>query len=376
MKQYSKKWLASDSWLTRIVGASINNRWWIVTLLVLLMALLSLSTVFNFQNCHWMNTETWQTIQTFARSRGFKLLLLTLFSILVWNVCNTLTNIYTLLKNENGITWCQIFILLAIGVWIIGVISIFGLFMEEKGRVAFGLFGGLLVWIFQDKVKGAVAFIHLRLHHLLKIDDWIQVPNYNVDGEVKRISLTTVTVYNWDTTTSTIPISTLHSDHFINLQNMSDGKTYGRQMQKSFIIDTKQFHVLSKEEAEQLNLRFESNGTHFYLPKEEIHEGVLNAHLYRLYLYHWLMNHPRISQQPRLVVRWMEQKEEGLPLQVYAYIIDSNLSAFEWQQSQIFEHIIESLDWFGLQLYQRPSSYDISGIQLTEICNNRKEPEQ
>ena len=362
MNKFGEKWMASDSWFKRIIGASINNRWRIVTLLVLLMALLSLSTVFNFQKCHWINTGAWPKIHGFistaVRSQGFKLLFLTLCSILVWSVCNTLTNIYTLRKNENGITWCQIFILIAIGLWIIGVICIFDLFMEEKGRVAFGLFGGLLVWIFQDKVKGTVAFIHLRLHHLLNIDDWIQVPKYNVDGEVKRISLTTVTVYNWDTTTSTIPISALHSDHFMNLQSMSEGKTYGRQMLKSFYLDTCCFHALTKEEAEQLKVRLESKGTLSCLSADAIKEGALNSHLYRLYLYHWLMRHPHVSQQPRLLIRWLEQERDGMPLQIYAFIIDSGLAAFEWQQSQIIEHVIESLDWFGLRLYQSPSTYD------------------
>lgn len=76
------------------------------------------------------------------------------------------------------------------------------------------------------------------------------------------------------------------------------------------------------------------------------------------------MNHPHVSQQPRLIVRWMEQKESGMPLQVYAFITDSSLASFEWQQSQIIEHIMESMDWFGLRLYQSPSSYDVSNSNV------------
>ena len=76
------------------------------------------------------------------------------------------------------------------------------------------------------------------------------------------------------------------------------------------------------------------------------------------------MNHPHVSQLPRLIVRWMEQKECGMPLQVYAFITDSSLPAFEWQQSQIIEHIIESMKWFGLRLYQSPSAYDVSNSNI------------
>ena len=297
---------------------------------------------------------------------------LTAFILLSFSVCSTLTNLYNLRKNETGITWCQISILIAIGVWLLGIISIFNIQINEKNTVGFGVIGGLLAWIFQDKVKGALAFIHLRLHHLLSIDDWIQVPKYNVDGVVNRVSLTTVTVYNWDTTTSTIPISTLHSDHFINFQKMAANKTYGRQMSKTFIVDTSQVHAITSAEAEQLKQLKEITP---YLLDEDIHEGILNAQLYRLYLYHWLMNHPKLSQLPRLIVSWQEQTQSGMSLHVMAYVMDGDTSAYEWIQSQIIEHVVESLDWFGLRLYQSPSSYDISK-GLTQITGNEAENEK
>ena len=294
--------------------------------------------------------------KTFGES-WFQLLSLTLVLFLTISVCNKLTDIFILRKKESGITWCQITILIAVILWIIGFLLIFNIQKDSRYFLAIGIVGTMLGWVFQDTLKGVVAFLHVRLNHLLSIDDWIQVPKYNVDGEVKRITLTTVTVYNWDTTTSSIPTSVLHSDHFVNLQKMSDGKTYGRLMEKTFIIDTSRIRPLSKEEAERLKHKEEMR---HLVPEEEIKEGVLNAQLFRHYVYHWMMNNSHVSQLPRLVVRWMEQKETGLPLQVYAFILDTSVTVFEWQQSQIIEHIVESLDWFGLRLYQNPSSYDLN----------------
>jgi len=72
----------------------------------------------------------------------------------------------------------------------------------------------------------------------------------------------------------------------------------------------------------------------------------------------------------------MEQVEYGMPLQVYAFITDTVLPSFEWRQSQIIEHILMSIDWFGLRLYQSPSSYDVSNsnIHLTDkAATYRKE---
>lgn len=344
-----KKNLASKNLGLQIFGA-VLKRWWLLVLLliVVLMPLTQSSPISRQEmiNSHWHHMTC-----------------LTMLVILAIMVCLTLTNIFNLRKQENGITWCQISILIFMVLWIIGFLMIFDIKDDSQYYVALCIVGTLLGWIFQDKIKGAAAFVHLRLNHLLNIDDWIQVPSYNVDGEVKRVTLTTVTVYNWDTTISTIPINALQSDHFINFQKMADGKTYGRRMFMTYIIDTSYFHPVTSEDIERLK-RKDIIGN--YLLKEDIQEGVLNAQLYRKYLYHWLMNHPHVSQQPRMIVRWLEHTDAGLPMQVYAYITDSELTAFEWQQSQITEHIIESLGWFGMRLYQRPSGYDINDLNPKE----------
>lgn len=218
-----------------------------------------------------------------------------------------------------------------------------------------------MAWIFQDTIRGVVAFIHLRINHMLQIDDWIKVPKYDVNGKVIRVTLTNVTIYNWDTTTSSIPTSVLLSDHFMNLQKMSEGKTYGRKMSQSFILDTGSFCTLTKKDADKLKM---NDSVTKCLPQEDIVEGVTNAQLYRQYFYHWLMKNPHISQQPCLVVSWQKHTENGMILQMYGFITDSNVSAFEWQQSLIVEHVLQSLEWFGLRLYQSPSSYDTSSSTI------------
>lgn len=294
---------------------------------------------------------------------------LNLIAWLTIKVCRLLTEVFSLRKQETGITWCQITILIVIGLWIICFILLFGVQNDSKIGIAFVVIGSVAGWIFQDKVKGVVAFVHLRMHHLLNTDDWIVVPKYNVDGEVKRVTLTTVTVYNWDTTMSTFPISALYSDHFMNYQHMADGKTYGRKMSKTFILDTSWFRPLSKEEIVRLRDTINESeqyakeewgdaAIHNNLPVSEIEDGMLNARLFRIYFFHWMMNHKHVSQHPRMVVRWKDHVEGGMPLEIYAFITETGLAAYEYQQSHIIEHFIEALDWFGLRLYQSPSAFD------------------
>lgn len=308
---------------------------------------------------------------------GLELLGLNLVVLLTIKTCHRLIDVFNIRKEYTRVTWSYITILVAIGLWIIGFVLIFNIKDSPRIATAIGVIGTLLGWIFQDKIKGAVAFLHLRSHNLLKVGDWLQVDSLGVDGEVQRMTLTSVTVYNWDTTTSTIPISALQTEHFRNLQNMMEGRTYGRRMLKTFVLDTGWFRVLSREEIEKLKERIQSgketntasnDEIRDFLSKnlslDEINEGVTNAQLFRLYIYHWLMNHKHISQHPRLIVRWMDHKEGGMELQVYAFIVDSSLAAFEWQQSQIIEHIIKSMDWFGLRLYQSPSAFDVSNSNI------------
>lgn len=352
--KHCNKWIASSKILPQILGTLIQWRPKYYLTFVLLVVPISVGVS-----------------QIIASGSIIKCICLIGLNLIVWltiKVCRRLVDIFSLRKQDTGITWCYISILMTMGLWFVSFLLIFNVKDDGKIAAAIGLIGTLLSWIFQDKIKGVVAFIHLRMHHLLSIGDWIKVPKLDVDGEVKKVTLTSVTIYNWDTTTSVIPICALHSDHFQNLQNMMDGKTYGRRMMMKFILDTSWFHPITDKEIELVKMH---DGTKF-IPVETMKDAngnfLTNTHLYRMYIYHWLMGDEHISQQPRLIVRWLEQKDGGMPLEIYAFIIDSSLAPFEWQQSRIVEHVIESMGWFGLRLYQSPSAYDVSNsnVYLTD----------
>lgn len=356
------QWLASDNVLRQICGAILKRWWWVVLFVISLIPYIVLL-------CYGVNAGGYPYCPSFW-TKFCGLASITFLVLAVISICNILTDVFCLLRKENHITNCQIIILIAIGVGIIGVIFVLHVTKDSTLAIALSAVGAALAWIFQDRIKGAFTFIHFRWNKLLNIEDWIQIPKLGVDGEIKKVTLTTVTISNWDTTTSSIPISALESEHFINLQNMSKGKTYGRRMKTEFTIDTSWIHPVEKTELTSiLSHQCEDKTIQDYLPIEEVKEGTLNIHLYRLYLYHWLMAHSHVSQQPRLLVRWMEHKESGMVLQVYAFLTDHNFSAFEWEKSKIIEHIITSMAWFGLRLYQSPSAYDAGNIN---VCMAKK----
>lgn len=339
----NKKNMSPERLARQIWKAVLKNWLWSVCAILAILALVFLS---DNMSDNWLKL--------------LKLAILTLCVGDVIAVCNNLTDINSLLRKEHRITWCQIWILIAIGVWIIGAILIIDIRSNQQFTVPFGIAGSVLAWIFQDKIKGAAAFIHYRKHNLLNIGDWIRVPKSDVDGVVKKVTLTNVTLYNWDTTTSTIPINTLQSEHFINLQNMSDGKTYGRNMQVTFTLDAEKIRPVT--DAELSAIKSGEHDIARFLQEEDIRPGVLNAELFRLYLYHWLLSDSHVSQLPRLFVHWTEHKDTGMALEVYAFLTDSNWSCFEWQKSRIIEHVMTSMNWFDLRLYQSPSAYNFESM--------------
>lgn len=253
--------------------------------------------------------------------------------------------------------------MITFAVWIIVVI--YCLNLHDANATIVAAIGAVLGWIFQDTIKSVAAFFYLRANNLLQIGDLIAVPSKGIEGFVRTISLTTVTIENWDTTTSAFPTYILHAEHFKNSQRMMDGKTLGRLMQKTFIIDSGWIHPLTDDDIARL--RNELDADEYFILKEVV-SGTLNIEVFRLYIYHWLMNNQYVSQQPRLIVRWLEQTDKGMPLQLFVYLTDTMIDVFEWRQSQIMEHVIKALGWFDLQLYQSPSGYDASNsnIYLTQ----------
>ena len=284
----------------------------------------------------------------------------TIFGITAYIIAN-LNKLYSLRRQETRITVSQIILLSVFGLCLAASIYTLGIEKDSTGSIIVSVFGAVLSWIFQDTIKSVVAFFYLRANHLLKIGDWIEIKEHDIDGMLKRISLTTVVIENWDTTTSCFPTYILHTECFKNNQKMMEGRTHGRQMLKTFIIDTGWIHALSEADVKRLNQDLNID-TPF--KEQYVKVGLLNIEVFRHYIYHWLMQCSHVSHEPRLIVRWLEQTNEGMPLQIYAFIMDSSLAPFEWQQAQIIEHIIKAMTWFDIQLYQSPSGYDASNSNI------------
>ena len=55
-----------------------------------------------------------------------------------------------------------------------------------------------------------------------------------------------------------------------------------------------------------------------------------------------------------LLVRQLGPTEHGLPIEIYAFIVDQNWARYEAIQSDIFDHLLAVLPEFDLRVYQIP----------------------
>jgi miniconductance mechanosensitive channel len=235
-----------------------------------------------------------------------------------------------------------------------------------------GALSAVIMLVFKDSLLGLVAGIQLTSNDMVRVGDWIEMPKYGADGDIIDISLNTVKVQNWDKTIVTLPSYALISDSFKNWRGMQNAG--GRRIKRSIYIDTSSITFCTEEMLERFKtIQFLSE---YITSKEKEIEAynhdkqidtsnkvngrnLTNIGVFRIYILNYLKNHSGIHQDLSLMVRQLEPKETGLPLEIYAFTNDIRWSVYEGIQSDIFDHIFAVTPEFGLRIFQQPSGHDI-----------------
>ncbi len=238
-----------------------------------------------------------------------------------------------------------------------------------------GAMSAVLMLVFKDTILSFVAGVQLGSNDMLRVGDWIEMPQVGADGFVTDIALNTVKVQNFDKTITTIPTWRLMTDSFKNWRGMFESG--GRRIQRSLSIDAHSIHLLSKDErhtisgiallrdywSEKTGLRAVDDAQPGTITAQSGHliapDQVSNLAAFKAYAYAYLLAHPRIHQGPGmfLLARTLEPSPQGVPLQLYCYTNTTIWVEYEAVQGEIFDHLIAMLPQFGLKLYQRSSDY-------------------
>jgi miniconductance mechanosensitive channel len=230
----------------------------------------------------------------------------------------------------------------------------------------------VLMLIFKDTILGFVAGVQLSTNDMLRVGDWIEMPQLNADGDVIDIALHTVKVRNWDKTITTIPSWRLISDSYKNWRGMQE--TGGRRIKRALYIDASSVHFLDDEEIRRLaRLRLLAD----YLPSKERdvaqwnhglgkaaalpanRRRLTNLGTFRAYVQAYLDRHPQIHRELSCMVRQLASEAQGIPLELYCFTTTVAWADYEGIQADIFDHLFALLPEFGLALYQQPSGRDV-----------------
>lgn len=270
--------------------------------------------------------------------------------------------------------------LLKLGIYLIAGILIIATLIDKSPIIllsGLGAMAAVLMLVFQDTLLSLVASIQISANGLVKVGDWIEVPNLNADGTVIDIALHTVKVRNFDRTITTFPTRRLITDPFKNWRGMQESG--GRRIKRAIYIDQTSIHFLTEQERESLrdmpllrdyldakekeiaewNSRFDDGKSGF-----PIRRRLTNVGTFRAYVERFLHNHPDIAKNDTILVRQMDPGPTGLPIEIYCYTTTTDWNEYEAIMSDIFDHLYSILHEFGLFAYQQPSGRDFGKIRM------------
>ncbi|NDP62908.1 MAG: mechanosensitive ion channel family protein [Polaromonas sp.] len=239
-----------------------------------------------------------------------------------------------------------------------------------------GAMSAVLMLVFKDTILSFTAGVLLSSNDMLRLGDWIEMPQVGADGDVVDIALHTVKVQNWDKTITTIPTWRLMSESYRNWRGMSESG--GRRIKRTLRLDASSVRFLEDADIAYLSnialLRPYLQGKRATLTElnsqarvELGEKGAFPANQHRLtnigtfraYIEVYLRGNPRVHQAMTLMVRTLEPTPEGVPIEVYCFTASTAWMVYESTQGDIFDHLLAILPEFGLRLYQSPTGNDL-----------------
>ena len=261
-------------------------------------------------------------------------------------------------------------------VWFTAIIFIFSILTGKEVSTfltAMGALSAVILLIFKDTILGFVASIQLSSNDLIRIGDWITMKQFGADGDVIEINLSSVKVQNFDKTITTIPTYKLISDSFKNWRGMSDSK--GRRIKRALLIKGSSIRFMTdkdlleleeisliKDYIKSIKLEIKEHNSKLDIVKRIKVNGrnLTNIGLFRKYTENYLQNNNNISKEMTIMCRQLTPTSQGVPLEIYAFITDKEWKSYENIVSDLFDHLLASLESFDLELFELPSKINLN----------------
>ena len=235
-----------------------------------------------------------------------------------------------------------------------------------------GAMSAVILLVYKDTLLSFVASVQLTSNDMLRVGDWIEMPQVGADGDVVDITLHTVKVQNFDKTIVSIPTWRLMSESFKNWRGMQ--QSGGRRIKRSLFIDAGGVRFVTPDEERRMgDVRL--LGDYMARKRSELHSWneaqgqvaelsanrrrLTNIGTFRAFALAYLKNHPDIQPDMTCMVRQMQTTAQGVPLEIYCFTRTTVWAEYERIQGDIFDYLLAVLPEFGLSLYQQPSGNDL-----------------
>ena len=243
-----------------------------------------------------------------------------------------------------------------------------------------GAMSAVILLVYKDTLLSFVASVQLTSNDLLRVGDWIEMPQVGADGDVIDITLHTVKVQNFDKTIVSIPTWRLMSESFKNWRGMQ--QSGGRRIKRSVFIDAAEIGFLTDEQEERLEqvrlLRDYLTRKKAELKSWNEAQGnvaelsanrrrMTNIGTFRAYALAYLKSHAEIQPNMTCMVRQMQTTAQGVPLEVYCFTRTTVWDEYEQIQGDIFDYLLSVMPEFGLSVYQQPSGNDLRNGLLNKL---------
>lgn len=243
-----------------------------------------------------------------------------------------------------------------------------------------GAMSAVILLVYKDTLLSFVASVQLTSNDLLRVGDWIEMPQVGADGDVIDITLHTVKVQNFDKTIVSIPTWRLMSESFKNWRGMQ--QSGGRRIKRSLFIDAAEIGFLTDEQEQRLEqvrlLRDYLTRKKAELKSWNEAQGnvaelsanrrrMTNIGTFRAYALAYLKSHAEIQPNMTCMVRQMQTTAQGVPLEVYCFTRTTVWDEYEQIQGDIFDYLLSVMPEFGLSVYQQPSGNDLRNGLLNKL---------
>jgi len=309
------------------------------------------------------------------------------FILLIHSLLNTWNAIYAK-RYKEGKSVKSLVQAVKIVVTVIGVVIIISILSNVEAKVilaAIGTASAVLLLVFKDTILGFVSSIQLATNRMVLLGDWIEMPQYGADGTVVDISLVAVKVRNWDNTVTTIPTYALVTNSVKNWRAMSESGR--RRIKRSIYVDMTSVKFADGELVDKLRriqhlkdyIAHKDREIEMYNTQNSVDESVAlngrhqtNLGIFRAYIEHYLRNNPHIDHDSStFLVRQLQSTDMGVPIEIYVFTNTSDWVDYENIQADVFDHILASVEYFDLHVYQRPSSNDYRTKELFSMKMNK-----